>query len=86
MDSQILQVSIAFCAMKYGSITLQKYFNWLNTPVEMSKFSHIVAWYKNLPPDDIPNDEAFRYACNNGHLDIALWLYNSSKDIDVHTT
>ena len=33
MDNKILQLSLAYSGLWYRSISLQKFFNWLNTPI-----------------------------------------------------
>jgi len=96
MDKQILQVSSAYFIMKYGSLALQQYFNWYNRkPVDhdhikikdwlgSSNFNNLKTWYnsvdfsKNIHPD---YDDAFRFACINGYVNVAKWLLESNDKI-----
>jgi hypothetical protein len=85
MDKQILQGFLAYCGMKYGSLALQQYFNWYNKrPVEFD-YSEIEKWLLSINPSinihSKINDEAFRFACIHGHLNIARWLLSVDTDI-----
>src|SRR5690606_4712919 len=37
-----------------------------------------------LPCSKRIHDDAFELSCSNGHLDIAQWLWDTFKDINVH--
>jgi len=32
----------------------------------------------------VKNDEAFRFACEYGHIEIAKWLFNLDNKINIH--
>jgi hypothetical protein len=75
MEDQILQVCFAYCVMKYGSIGLQQYVNWYNKQTVKPVYSEIEKWMKSFDSSiHAENEETFKFACINGHLNIANWI------------
>ena len=57
----------------------------MNMHLDVAKRGLDIAKYETYPDIDINiNDEyAFRWSCENGHLDVAKWLYEIKPIIDI---
>src|SRR5271170_1233727 len=52
-------------------------------------YSYLITYYQKYINIHAGNEDAFRLSCNNGHLNVALWLIELSQSngytlIDIH--
>lgn len=48
---------------------------------QIGNLDDIIHFYENI---SIDNEFAFRYACSNGHFEIAKWIFSINPNLDIH--
>lgn len=51
---------------------------------ELEEIQSFYEKYKQYIDISALNEEAFRYACGNGHLKVVLWLYKIKPTINIY--